>query len=330
MGAARRRREITRTPPKTCHGPVLFNVDEAASKDAPMFRLIYRQRRRLILGAFFATLGLMMMALDKGALDLITDHPAWIAPVTIVLTALIVMACTVAVGAMVILLLPNWRYLLEMMGITIFVNAAFNTFLPSVFDIPVIGGFVPFILAMFVFALMYGEMLDRFRLWLDYRSVRSFVSPKSADALWAELVPGEAPVAAHWDSLLYSLEPDPEDPDTFQVQYNHGISFFEHQTMTFLEKDAPFHAKYHHVGEVNPNNRSLVEGTYEVRIIPRDSGGCKVTIRDCRDLMLHRAALAAWFDDTLGDQVDHLRARHKGRRDWSLTGRIRRKIGQLS
>lgn len=37
-----------------------------------------------------------------------------------------------------------------------------------------------------------------------------------------------------------------------------------------------------------------------------------------------------WIDDSLGDQADHLRARHLGKRDWSQAGRWRRKIGLLS
>ena len=295
-----------------------------------MLRLIYRQRRRLIFGAFFGTLGLMMMVFDQGTMRMISAEPAWIRPVTLMLTSLVVFVCIGAVGVVTIILLPNWRLMVEMLGLAIFINAAVSALIPGVYDVPYIGGFTPFVITMFIFALMYGEMLDRFRIGLDYRAVRSFVSPKSARELWAELIPGEAPIQDHWDSLLHSLEPDPDDPDAYLVQYNHGVSFYEHQTMTFLEKDAPHYAKYHHVGEVNPKNRNLVEGTYEVRITPRDKGGCMVTIEDYRNLMLHRLALSVWFDDTLGDQTDHLRARHKARRDWSLTGRIRRKISAYS
>lgn len=305
-----------------------------------MLRLIYRQRRRLIVGGFFGTLGLMMMVMDQFHViglsgeglsgEGLSSEPAWIVAATLILTAILVWIGFMLAGAVIVLLLPNWRFMVEMIGIVIFANAAMNALFPWVYHIPFIGPLAPFILSMSFFALMYGELLDRFRLWLDYREQRSFVSPKSAQELWAELVPGAAPIEHHWDSLLYSMEPDPDDPDAYQVQYNHGVSLYEHQTMTFLQKDSPHYAKYHHVGEVDPKNRHLVEGTYEIRITPRAKGGCTVTFSDCRSLMLHRLALTVWFDDYLGDQTDHLRARHRGRSDWSLAGRLRRKIGQLS
>lgn len=100
--------------------------------------------------------------------------------------------------------------------------------------------------------------------------------------------------------------------------------------MTFLDKEAPRHALYHHVGEVDPKNRSLVEGICTVQIDPLQTGGSRVTLSLSRNLMLHRQALAIWFDDHLGDQTDHLRARHHGKRDWSFTGRYRRKVGQFA
>ncbi|MFC6637916.1 hypothetical protein GV827_06675 [Sulfitobacter sp. JBTF-M27] len=293
-----------------------------------MLRLIYRQRRRLLFGSFFGTLALMMMVLDMGGLGVLGTYPTWILVTTLVLTSLVVATCIFAVSALLILLLPNWRMMIELTGLVTFASASMSVVFPAAYEVPLIGSFWPFILTVMIFSVIYGEVLDRFRIWVDYRSKRSFVSPKSAQELWTELVPGEAPIADHWDSMLYMLEPDPDEPDSYAVQYTHGGSVYEHQTMTYLKKDAPHFAKYHHVGEVDPKNRSLVEGTYEIEITPRDKGGCKVTFTASRNLMLHRQALALWFDDHLGDQADHLRARHLGRSDWSQSGRLRRKISQ--
>ena len=295
-----------------------------------MFRLIYRQRRRLLFGSFFGTLALMLMFLDMGGHAILAVYPTWITVTSMVLTASIVAIGIFLAGAAIVLLLPNWRMMIELMSLVLFLNATTTILFPAIYDIPLIGMFWPFILTVSIFSVMYGEVLDGLRPWVDYRSTRSFLSPKSADELWAELVPGEAPIARHWDSMLYTLEPDPEEPDSFAVQYTHGGSVYEHQTMTYLEKDAPHYAKYHHVGEVDPKNRSLVEGIYEVQITPLETGGCKVTFTACRSLMLHRQALAMWFDDHLGDQVDHLRALHLGRSDWSQSGRIRRKVSQFA
>ncbi|MEW9918639.1 hypothetical protein AB2B41_03420 [Marimonas sp. MJW-29] len=295
-----------------------------------MFRLIYRQRRRLLFGTFFVTMALILMALDFGGAEIIGPYPTWIMLTAVGLTSLLVALGVLLTGILIILLMPNWRSMIELFALIFFVNAVLGILAPSVYDIPYFGGFMPLFLTIAIFSLVYGEALDRFRLWVDYDATRSFVSPKAPEELWAELVPCEAPVEGHWDSLLYRLEPDPEDADTLQAQYTHGGSCYEHQTMTFLEKEAPHIARYHHVGEVDPKNRSLVEGIYEVRITPREGGGSTVTFLTRRNLMLHRQALAMWFDDHLGDQADHLRARHMGRADWSQTGRYRRKVGQFA
>ncbi|NNE52548.1 MAG: hypothetical protein HKN30_09110 [Sulfitobacter sp.] len=295
-----------------------------------MLRLIYRQRRRLLFGTFFGTLALMLMALNQAGTEFLYEQATWITLVALGLTTLVVALALFLGSTLFLLLLPNWRMMIEFLPFVLFVNAVLNNLVPGWTEIPYIGVVMPIALTMVIFSLMYGEALDRLRLWVDYRSKRSFVSPKSAEELWAELVPGEAPIENHWDSLLYSLEPDPEDPDSLIAEYTHGSSVYEHQTMTFLDKAAPTHARYHHVGEVDPKNRSLVEGIYEVHITPREKGGCLVTLDERRDLMVHRQALMMWFDDHLGDQADHLQSQHLGRRDWSQTGRYRRKVGQFA
>lgn len=67
-----------------------------------------------------------------------------------------------------------------------------------------------------------------------------------------------------------------------------------------------------------------------MRISPKDGGGWTVTLLTRRNLLLHREALAMWFDDALGDQTDRLRARHLSRAEWSPTGRYRRKVAQFT
>lgn len=180
-----------------------------------MFRLIYRQRRRLLFGRLFATLALMLMALDMGGAEIIAGFPAWIALTALTLTTLKVALCVLAIATLVILLMPNWRIIVELFAIVSFLNAVLGILFPAVYAIPYIGAFTPVFLTIATFSIIYGETLDRWRLWIDYDAQRSFVSPKTPDALWAELVPGEAPTRDHWDSLLYTLEPDPEDPDSY-------------------------------------------------------------------------------------------------------------------
>ncbi|MEM7521629.1 MAG: hypothetical protein AAF307_11390 [Pseudomonadota bacterium] len=295
-----------------------------------MFRLLYRQRRRILFTAFFTTMALMLFVVQTYWAAAVGDFPAWISYTSLALTSLIVAICVGLLTALLILVFPNWRMIAELFALTLFVNVTLDMLFPSLFETTYIGGFLQLAVYFALFALMYGEVMDRFRIWVDHHSTRSFNSPKPADELWAELVPGEAALDTHWDSLLCALEPDAEEDGAYDARYALGASVFEHQTMTILEKDAPHYAKYHHVGDVNPNNRNLVEGTFAIRITPLEKGGCKVTLEGRRSLLLLRVALLMWFDDYLGDQTDHIRARHLGRRDWSETGRFRRKVGQFA
>ncbi|WP_370401251.1 hypothetical protein [Sulfitobacter sp. JB4-11] len=296
-----------------------------------MLRHIFRQRRRLLFGCLFFWLTLApTLVRDLSAEAWNQTGPAWILPVTLFLTFVIVTACFFVVVGLFVLLLPKLRILVETVFVIIFLNTVLPGLLPGLYASPLMSGVLQMACAIGVFILFYGEFMDRFRFWLDHTSERHFISPKSAEELWAELVPGASPVQGHWDSRLHAVLPVDGEPDAFEVQYSHGASLYEHQTMTFLERDAPLHARYHHVGEVDPRNRSLLEGTFSIRITPLESGGCRVTLIATRQLLLLRAALLMWFDDHLGDQADHLYARHRGYRDWTTTGTAMRSAGKLA
>ena len=296
-----------------------------------MFRFIYRQRRRLMFSSFFCTLGLMLLVgADDGGFSIFKDV-LWVYVATIAITTLIVAFCILAVVALFIVVLPGWRTMVEVMSIVLFTQMIVAVAAPWIIDIPYIGSFTPFIITMMIFSMTYGEFSDRFRMNVDHPETRKFYSPKAAEDLWSELVPEADTLSDHWDTLLCDLEPDDEDPDSYQAKYTHGGSLYELQTMTYLEKNAPYSAKYHHLGDVNPKNRSLVEGTYEIHIAPKvGKDGCTVTLTSRHNAVLLRTALLRWLDDDLGDRTAHLRAKHKGRRDWSMTGRYRRKVGEFA
>lgn len=296
-----------------------------------MIRLVWRQRRRILFSAFFTTVGLMMFVADMsdGFSTFGATQP--ILGLTILITSLVVMICAAAVSALFVVILPKWRQLLELMSFNIFVGSTVSLFFPSAFDLPYIGGFIPFIIYLILFSLIYGEALDRFRIGLDHKSCRHFTSPLDAQTLWRKLVPGAAPVAEHWDPLLHDLTEVADDPDSLEASYTHGASLYQLQSMTYLERNAPSQAKYYYAGQVDPKNRSLVEGTYEITITPReDKPGCRVSLCQHTSESLPRVALLQWFDDELGDRTDYLRAQQSGKRDWSMTGLYRRKVLQFA
>ena len=61
-----------------------------------------------------------------------------------------------------------------------------------------------------------------------------------------------------------------------------------------------------------------------------DEQSNNVTLASCTSLMRVRTALMQWFDDSIGDKADFLRARHHGWRDWSVTGRFRRRVRKFT
>jgi hypothetical protein len=166
---------------------------------------------------------------------------------------------------------------------------------------------------------------------VDHRETGKFYSTKLAPELWEELVPLPETAGQHWDTLLHEITPDPDEPDAYHVKYTMGASLYENPTMSYLELQAPTHARYHHQGDINPRNRSLVEGLRDIKIEPHPSGkGCNVTIMSNRTAMYFREGLARWFDDALRDQTDHMLARQNGKRDWSMTGYIRRIVNRYA
>lgn len=295
-----------------------------------MFRYLYRQRRRLLFAAFFAILMTVMFLVQNR--DAFAERMDGRAALIIALAALAVGLATLLIGALFITVFPRWRYLLELMAISLFLQAVLAQIAPDQFGFGASGivpALLPLATTMLTWTLMYGQLLDRFPMWVRWSTRRHYASPRSKEDMWHSLVPGKAPPDAHWDPLLQDLKPTPEEPDSVDVLYAHGHSLFEHQTITYLV-DQPFtHCRYYFQGEVNPANRDLTDGIHDIQIAPQATG-CRVTITHTRNALLPRIGLQMWFDDIIGDQCDYLRSRDRGARDWSVTGKYRRNVLRLS
>ncbi len=296
-----------------------------------MFHLIYRQRRRILFSGILIATGMMSMAIGMSEASILwQEFETWIVVTALGLTSLVVLLLTLLAIAAMIVLLPRWRLIWEQVGLLLVLHAGLLAAFPWLGDLGVLSAFLPFFIIVAVGSVLYGPALDRFRLWVDHCERRSFRSVRTPEELWDNLIPNGDRIGTHWDPLLYRMEPIADEDDAFEVEYQLGHSVYEHQTITFLEKDYPRHFRYHHQGEVDPKNRSLVEGTYDVRIDPDEAGGTRVTITHCNNALLPRIGIMRWFDDELGSRVDYIRAKEAGRRDWSMAGLVRREIIALS
>lgn len=296
-----------------------------------MLKFIYRQRRRLLFGGLFATLSVIVF-LSANLMYFDTGVP-WFSIAALWITALVCGLIYMAVGAIYITLFRRWRQLVEMVPLILFINSLLGQILQSWFGVDTTGTLSSvgyFAICMLLYSLIYGPLLDRFPLFLSWEARSSFTSPRTADQLWSELVPGAAPTDQHWDKLLHDFEPDPEDGDSLELTYTHGHSFYQHQTITFLEYEEGHRARYYFVGDVDPKNQSLTEGTYALEITPAPSGGCRIQICETHTALLPRVGIMMWFDDALADSVDHIAAQHNDKRDWSISGLYRRTVLPLA
>ncbi len=293
-----------------------------------MLHLLYRQRRRILTCALTAAAGIFVLVANTLPVGFAAavGVPIW----AILIAGLAVGALGGALFAvLIVLVFPSQRVVAEFSGIVFFLAALAITQLPPDLLDGIYGGFAIIFVALAINGVIYGTWLDRFRLKLDIGGIRRFRTPLPPEDAWASLVPDPDHLDDHWDPLLSKLERHPEDDASFDARYHHGQSIYQHQTMTFLEREAPRRARYHHTGEVSGPNQPLAEGVYGVEIEP-DGNGSLVTITSHHAALLPRVALLMWFDDALGDQTDYIRARHEGRRDWSVTGRYRREAAALS
>ena len=297
-----------------------------------MFRLIYRQRRRLAFGTFLITLALFMFLMDAlniGELYFTENDPTWLLVATLSITLFVCGLVALVVFCAWLVIFPNWRFMIEQFSLVLFIFQAFDALWPAHSYVPYIGDFIPIIAFFVIFMNAYGTALDRFPIALGMTTTRKYKSSKSAETLWGELVPLPDNKADHWDSLLSDIEADPATGQQ-KVTYNHGASIYQFQRQSFTELEAPHRATYRFDGDVSDANKPIIGGTYEVLIDPIEGKGAKVTLRESHDALLPRVAIQAWFDDSLGDVTDTLRAREKGKSGWSLTDRYRRKVASLS
>ncbi|MDQ2088397.1 SRPBCC family protein [Marimonas arenosa] len=300
-----------------------------------MFRLIYRQRRRLLFGWFFFLLTVFTMFFHSNGHDLASVEPSrllWGLPLLFA-AGLAMTGAVFAVIALLVAVMPRWRHIVELTFVMVFLEVALGLS-PRIAALlglpPGYSGFVWFFIFVALFSVTYGVALDRFRFALAWRSTRIAKLPLPPEEVWKSFAIRDHGPEGHWAPLLHRVEPHPDDPDTLDVLYKLGPSTYEHQTQQVLESTAPTRYRYRFFGDTASPNRALTTGEFEVQIAPDGAGGSHVTVSERHDAMLPRDALNLWFDDFLGDTLDAIRARTLGKRDWSIRGLAWRKILSLS
>jgi len=234
--------------------------------------------------------------------------------------------------AIFITIIPELRNIIEFISLFSFILASITYFFPEFFSADSghwITSFIPIIILVALGLLMQGSLLDKTRLQGRHKATRSFKSPKSANELWRELIPGKAPINEYYDCLLSEIRIDQADPNTIRASFAQGQGFYRHEIFNILEEDPDKYCKYNFSTEVSSKARKRTTGTYEITIAPQEKGGCKVTLATDEVIPLFKNAMLFWFDDVHGSRVDHIYAKHHGKRDWSTVGRFRKNLEGL-
>ncbi len=283
-----------------------------------------------MVSTFFALL-ILYLAVGPMMHEMTAGNP-WLLQTLFFVITFSIFGVMIATGiAVLVVLFPVIRLNAEFMGLVFFLLALIQLYLPGEFgaQYPLLN-LVGFFAAIFgLQQLMYGHVLDRFPMRLLNSSKRGFVSPKPADALWAELVPGAGDVGQYWEQNLTEITPHDGKPNQFKARFALGGGTFVHRIFVIEIADAGRHCRYRYSDEVSARNLPQNSGTVDITLTPAKNG-TRVTFEDRPDAQLPRVALYNWMDDSAGDELDHIRARHLGRWDWTITGRNQRLIARLS
>ncbi len=294
-----------------------------------MFRYLYRQRRRILFGTFFFTMALLLnyeetVEMENASLSLLL--------IFYTLSFVVFGVLIAALIALFITIIPELRNIIELMSLFSFILASITYFSPEFFSADSghwITSFTPIIILVTIGLLMQGSLLDKTRLQGRLKETRSFKSPKSANELWRELIPGKAPINEYYDCLLSEVRIDQNDPNIIRTSFAQGQGLYRHEIFDILEEKPNKYCKYSFSTEVSSKARKRTTGTYEITIEPQEKGGCKVTLATDEVIPLFKNAILVWFDDALGSRVDHIYAKHHGKRDWSTVGRFRKNLEEL-
>lgn len=226
--------------------------------------------------------------------------------------------------AALVLLLPAFRREIEVFALVVMLFPAANDLLG--FSDPFAKLMVFFVVTYLIIGVFNGFVLDNWRLRTRGGTCHRFVTPLAPDAVWEALVPGEGPLEAYWQPNLTEQRPVPGHPDQIEQQFALGDGLFLHRKVRFVEKQRPYRCHYEAVGDVSHRNADVNAHELDLTIEARPDGGSTVIWKEHSHVMRPRSALCIWFDDDVGDTVDHLRAKMGGGQDWSMLGRAYRFI----
>lgn len=280
-----------------------------------MWRRVYRQRRRLLLGILlYMGVGLMMTPFrDAGGL----------------MVALVVLPLSVTVVfAVLIALRPRWGMVVETLGITILLwEMLFNAAPLLEVRLAETGIALPMLLWFFTYygIVNFGQSLNRFD-WpgrVRFRAERVIARPP--DALWRALA--LEPGTEHWDPAVVAVRAG-GDGWLELVPAEADVALPPGTAERVLEETPGQRLSLRRMPRPDRPDRPV---TVEERIAVAPlgaraaGGGSEVTLERRWGPVPLLTAARLWLEDQAGDTLDDLAAIVEGRPNWSLSALRRRR-----
>ena len=252
-----------------------------------MMNKLLRQRRRIAFAFLFAQLSLLRIVPE----------------ITPVVTG------TAIIMAMVILLViagRRTRRLVECAAIALFISTA----APSLF----IGSAVFMLTTLFAYAVFYGPLLDHLPVRIGLRSRKVFSAPFDYRTTWQKTVPGQGHPAAYWTGTMMSFQTDSDDDATLYLTFRDENGAIEEVTATYLKLTPMHSARY----LIERDTQQMGEEVIMSYRFHRTSDEVTSILSDMQVSGLPiRVALERFFDDVLGDELDHFATMNACKRTWS-------------
>ena len=260
---------------------------------------------------------------------LFTQFPPAITIATLLILSVILLLSMFAL----IMIIPSIRNVIESLIVTFLIELGLQTAFPGAIALLTATGtyFILWLVLWFsVYFFLYGTLSDNLPTWFSFKGRARFITTASPEEVLAATIPAKDNEESYFSGVMEYVGPDEEEEDSYHVRYKLGASVFELQRITILENQPGQRCRYYFMGDVSPANRDFADGFYDVTAIDLGNGKTRVDIYEERPHMRLRNALWEWFDDSVADGADAIRARLEGRRDWSFEGRTWRKIAKLS
>lgn len=262
--------------------------------------ILIRQRRRVIL----FTLCLLLAAILRMGLS-----------------PLVVLFAIPGIGlpALIVKYAPDLRRTIEATALGIVVIAAMPT--PAVSLLTLIPA-----ASYLAFHVLYGPWSDRIPLRISLLSSRAAKVSAPVEAVWDQLIPGEAEPEHHWTGNLADTMADPDDPMTLHLRRRRINGLLEEMTLTFIDYVADRSCRY----ILERRTDGIIDES--ITTFSVDPIGDEETVVEsfmAQHAMLPRVALDRFLDDFMGDEWDGPGIKSTRKRTWVFHNRDRSPLPAL-